>query len=129
MSSNAPLSRNEDQGELTMTFVVTESCILCKYTDCVQVCPVDCFIEGPNFLAIDPNGCIDCAVCVSECPVEAIFADTDLPSGQQHFLSINAELASSGKWPMISQKKSPLPEHEKFKTIKDKISLLDRNGV
>ena len=129
MSSNAPLSRNEDQGELTMTFVVTESCILCKYTDCVQVCPVDCFIEGPNFLAIDPNGCIDCAVCVSECPVEAIFADTDLPSGQQHFLSINSEIASSGKWSVISQKKSPLPEHEKFKMIKDKISLLDRNAV
>src|SRR3990170_1193614 len=62
-----------------MTYVVTESCIRCKYTDCVDVCPVDCFREGPNFLVIDPDECIDCTLCVAECPVEAIFAEDDLP--------------------------------------------------
>jgi NAD-dependent dihydropyrimidine dehydrogenase PreA subunit len=62
-----------------MTYVVTESCIRCKYTDCVDVCPVDCFREGPNFLVIDPDECIDCTLCVAECPVEAIFAEDDVP--------------------------------------------------
>ena len=62
-----------------MTYVVTESCIKCKYTDCVDVCPVDCFREGPNFLVIDPEECIDCTLCVAECPVEAIFAEDDVP--------------------------------------------------
>ena len=67
-----------------MAHVVTEACIRCKYTDCVDVCPVDCFHEGPNFLAIDPDECIDCGVCVPECPVDAIFAEEDIPSGQEH---------------------------------------------
>ena len=66
-----------------MTYVVTESCIRCKYTDCVDVCPVDCFREGPNFLVIDPDECIDCTLCVAECPVEAIFAEDDVPPAQQ----------------------------------------------
>ena len=69
-----------------MTHVVTESCVKCKYTDCVDVCPVDCFHEGSNFLAIDPDECIDCALCVAECPVAAIFAEDDLPKSQQEFL-------------------------------------------
>lgn len=112
-----------------MTFVVTESCIQCKYTDCVQVCPVDCFMEGPNFLVIDPSGCIDCGVCVPECPVEAIFADDDLPGDQLQFLEVNAEIAASGKWPVLATQKPPLPEHEKFKLIKSKVGLLDRNGA
>jgi ferredoxin len=64
-----------------MTFVVTEACIRCKYTDCVDVCPVDAFREGPNFLVIDPDECIDCAVCVPECPVNAIYAEEDVPTG------------------------------------------------
>ena len=75
-----------------MTFVVTESCIRCRYTDCVDVCPVDCFHEGPNFLTIDPDECIDCAVCVAECPVNAIFAEEDVPADQQQFIKLNAEL-------------------------------------
>ena len=75
-----------------MTYVVTESCIRCKYTDCVDVCPVDCFREGENFLAIDPDECIDCTLCVAECPVEAIFAEDDVPAGQEHFIALNAEL-------------------------------------
>ena len=79
-----------------MTYVVTESCIRCKYTDCVDVCPVDCFREGPNFLVIDPDECIDCTLCVAECPVEAIFAEDDVPPDQQAFTALNAELAKAG---------------------------------
>lgn len=111
-----------------MTFVVTDACIQCKYTDCVQVCPVDCFLEGPNFLVIDPNGCIDCGVCVPECPVEAIYADDDLPADQHPFLALNAEIAASGKWPVITAQKPPLNEHEAFKHVKGKLHLLDRAG-
>src|SRR6187455_315433 len=77
----------------TMTYVVTESCIKCKYTDCVDVCPVDCFREGPNFLVIDPDECIDCTLCVAECPVDAIFAEDDVPPDQQPFKALNAELS------------------------------------
>jgi ferredoxin len=76
-----------------MTFVVTEACIRCKYTDCVDVCPIDAFREGPNFLVIDPDECIDCAVCVPECPVNAIFGEEDVPADQQDFTPLNAELA------------------------------------
>ncbi len=74
-----------------MTHVVTDACVRCKYTDCVDVCPVDCFKEGPNFLVIDPDECIDCAVCIPECPVSAIYAEEDLPTDQRHFIAINAE--------------------------------------
>ena len=76
-----------------MTHVVLESCIRCKYTDCVDVCPVDCFREGPNFLSIDPDECIDCAVCIPECPVNAIVPEEDVPGNQQHMIALNAELA------------------------------------
>jgi ferredoxin len=76
-----------------MTFIVTESCIKCKYTDCVEVCPVDCFYEGPNMLVIHPDECIDCALCEPECPVDAIFSEDELPGGQEEFLQLNQELA------------------------------------
>ena len=105
-----------------MTFVVTEACIQCKYTDCVTVCPVDCFHEGPNFLVIDPVGCIDCAVCVPECPVSAIVADTDVPADQQHFIELNARLAE--QWPVISQGIQPLPEAEQWAEAKGKLQHL-----
>ena len=82
-----------------MTFVVTENCIKCKYTDCVDVCPVECFHEGPEMLVIDPDECIDCALCVPECPIEAIFEEDDLPEDQRHFIGINKQL--SEKWPII----------------------------
>ena len=82
-----------------MTYVVGEGCIACKYTDCVEVCPVDCFHEGPNFLVIDPEECIDCSLCEPECPAEAIYAEDDLPSDQSHFLKLNEEL--SEEWPVI----------------------------
>ena len=72
-----------------MTFIVTDNCIKCKYTDCVEVCPVDCFYEGPNFLVIHPDECIDCGLCIPECPAEAIFADDEVPEGQEQFFKIN----------------------------------------
>ena len=109
-----------------MTHVVTESCIKCRYTDCVDVCPVDCFRVGPNFLAIDPDECIDCAVCVAECPVNAIFAEEDVPTDQQHFTKINLELSLT--WPSITKTQTPLPEAEEFKDVKDKLDLLIREA-
>mgnify|MGYP003331478968 CR=1 FL=1 len=72
-----------------MTYVVTEGCIQCKYTDCVDVCPVDCFVEGPNFLAIDPEECIDCGACEPECPVEAIFEESEVPDEWNKYIKIN----------------------------------------
>ena len=90
-----------------MTFVVTEACIRCKYTDCVDVCPVDAFCEGPNFLVIDPDECIDCAVCVPECPVNAIYAAEDVPGDQQDFLALNVELARVWKPITMTQKALP----------------------
>jgi len=107
-----------------MTYVVTESCIKCKYTDCVEVCPVDCFYEGPNFLVIHPDECIDCGVCEPECPVEAIFSEDDLPEDQQHFLELNAELAE--KWPVTTEKKDPLPDAEEWAGVSDKLQHLER---
>ena len=74
-----------------MTFVVTDACIKCKFMDCIEVCPVDCFYEGENMLVIDPEVCIDCGACVSACPVEAIFADSDVPEKWQSFTAVNAE--------------------------------------
>lgn len=107
-----------------MTYVVTESCIKCKYTDCVDVCPVDCFKMGPNFLIIDPDECIDCAVCVPECPVNAIYAEEDLPENQRHFIAINREL--SVFWPNIT-KSVPHPEDaDHWATVTDKLHLLEK---
>ena len=82
-----------------MTYVVTEDCIKCKYTDCVEVCPVDCFHEGPEMLVIDPDECIDCALCVPECPIDAIYADDEVPESQLNFIQINKQL--SVRWPII----------------------------
>jgi ferredoxin len=93
-----------------MTFVVTENCIRCKYTDCVEVCPVDCFREGPNMLVIDPDECIDCALCEPECPINAIVSEDDLPQAQAEFLTLNARL--SKKWPTITTME-PAPEDAK----------------
>ena len=98
-----------------MTYVVTESCIRCKYTDCVDVCPVDCFKMGPNFLVIDPDECIDCAVCVPECPVDAIYAEEDVPADQQEFVAINAELAKL--WPTITKRTAPLADAEEWSKV------------
>jgi ferredoxin len=107
-----------------MTFVVLENCIRCKYTDCVDVCPVDCFHEGPNFLVIDPDECIDCALCEPECPAEAILPEDDLSKEQEHFLELNAELAK--EWPVISEKKDPLPDADEWNGETDKLQYLER---
>ncbi len=107
-----------------MTYVVTESCIKCKYTDCVDVCPVDCFHEGPNMLVIDPEQCIDCTLCVAECPVEAIFAEDDVPTEQREFIAINAELSRS--WKQIIERKDPPGDADEWSKVKDKKNLLER---
>jgi ferredoxin len=107
-----------------MTHVVTESCIRCKYTDCVDVCPVDCFREGPNFLVIDPDECIDCAVCIPECPVNAILPEEDVPSEQLAFIKLNVDL--SRKWPSITKRKAPLPDAADWKDVKSKLHELKR---
>ncbi len=107
-----------------MTYVVTENCIKCKYTDCVDVCPVDCFREGPNFLVIDPDECIDCTLCVAECPAEAIFAEDDVPKEQVPFIKLNAELAKLWK-PIVE--KIPAPDDaDQWNGTKDKLKLLER---
>ncbi|HKJ95898.1 MAG TPA: ferredoxin FdxA [Gammaproteobacteria bacterium] len=107
-----------------MTYVVTEPCVRCKYTDCVAVCPVDCFHEGPNFLAIDPEECIDCALCVTECPVDAIYPDDQVPEGQETFIELNAELAR--RWPVIAARKSPPDDAEQWAEVSEKRHLLER---
>jgi len=107
-----------------MTYVVTENCIRCKYTDCVEVCPTDCFHEGPNFLVINPVSCIDCSLCAPECPADAIYADNELPDDQAHFLELNAELAEV--WPVLAEPKSPLPDAEHWNEQGDKLQFLER---
>ncbi len=107
-----------------MAFVVTDNCILCKYTDCVEVCPVDCFYEGPNFLVIDPDECIDCALCEPECPAEAIYEEGDVPADQQHFVELNAELSQN--WDNIVDKKDPMPEAEKWDGVANKLEHLEK---
>ncbi|WP_133646964.1 ferredoxin FdxA [Paraburkholderia flava] len=107
-----------------MTHVVTEACIRCRYTDCVDVCPVDCFHAGPNMLVIDPDECIDCAVCIPECPVNAIYAEDDLPAGQEAFVGLNAELAVV--FPTLTKAGPPLPDADAWKDVTGKLSLLER---
>lgn len=109
-----------------MTFVVTESCIKCKYTDCVEVCPVDCFYEGPNFLVINPDECIDCALCEPECPVDAIFAEDDLPPDYKKYLELNARL--SEKWPNITEAKPAPDDADEWAKVKDKLQYLDEGN-
>ncbi|WP_027848820.1 ferredoxin FdxA [Marinospirillum minutulum] len=107
-----------------MTFVVTENCIRCKYTDCVEVCPVDCFYEGPNFLVIHPDECIDCALCEPECPAEAIFSEDELPANMKNYIELNAELAEV--WPNISEQIDPLPDAAEWDGKTDKLKYLER---
>ena len=107
-----------------MTYVVTENCIKCKYTDCVDICPVDCFHEGPNFLVINPEECIDCTLCEPECPAEAIFAEDDVPASMKNFTKLNAELAK--EWPVISETKLPLSDAEQWDGVKEKLQYLER---
>ena len=105
-----------------MAHVVTESCIRCKYTDCVASCPVDCFREGENMLVIDPDECIDCQACIPVCPAKAIFADTDVPADQAAFIEINARLGK--KWPSITAQKAPLPDADDYRDVPKKRGML-----
>ncbi len=107
-----------------MAFVVTENCIKCKFTDCVDVCPVDCFHEGPNFLVIDPDECIDCTLCEPECPANAIVSEDELPEGQEIFAQLNAELAK--KWPSITDVKSPSADAEEWNGKSGKLQFLEK---
>ena len=92
-----------------MTYLVTDNCVKCKYTDCVAVCPVDCFYEGENFLAINPDECIDCGVCEPECPANAIVADTVLKGTElEYWMKVNTDMAE--KWPVITKQRDPLPD-------------------
>lgn len=106
-----------------MTFVVTDNCIKCKYTDCVSVCPADAFYEGPNFLAINPDDCIDCDLCPAECPADAIYAQDDVPQDQQQFIQLNADL--SQQWPRIVEQISPPDDAEQWNGVANKRSLLE----
>jgi ferredoxin len=115
----APLLENQQ-----MTFIVTEQCIRCKYTDCVEVCPVDCFYEGPNFLVINPDECIDCALCEPECPVNAIYSEDDLPEKYQNYIQLNKELAD--KWPNINRRIDPPKDADEWKDVDDKLKFLEK---
>ena len=99
-----------------MTYVVKDACVKCKFMDCVEVCPVDCFYEGENFLVIHPDECIDCGVCEPECPAEAISDDTC--EDAQKWVDINREYAE--KWPNINKMGTPPEDREQWKDVKDK---------
>ena len=109
-----------------MTYIVNEKCIKCKLMDCMEVCPVDCFYEGPNFLVINPDECIDCALCEPECPINAILSEDDLTPEQQPFQALNEEL--SRVWPNItSMKQAPL-DAKKWENVPNKLALLEKNS-
>ncbi len=110
-----------------MTHVVVEPCIKCKYTDCVAVCPVDCFHEGKDMLVIDPEECIDCGACVDECPVHAIYPEEDLPEKYQEWLGLNVTYTE--KWPLINETQEPLPTAEEYKDTENKKEILDSGSV
>ena len=102
-----------------MTYVVTENCIACKYTDCVEVCPVDCFYEGENMLVIHPDECIDCGVCEPECPADAIRPDTE--PNMEHWVEFNRKY--SEQWPVPVTRRDPLPNAEELDGKPGKMDL------
>ena len=110
-----------------MTFVVLDTCIRCKYTDCVEVCPVDCFREGPNMLVIDPDECIDCNLCVPECPIGAIVPEDELTEEQMPLLALNADLAKI--WPLIREIKQAPTDADDWKDVPNKLKYLDRGDA
>ena len=109
-----------------MTFVVGDNCIKCKHTDCVEVCPVDCFYEGPNFLVIDPDECIDCALCEPECPAQAIFSEDEVPADQQQFIALNAELSETWRDNNITEMKDAPADAEEWDGVPNKLQYLER---
>ena len=106
-----------------MTYIITENCIKCKYTDCVEVCPVDCFHEGPNFLVINPDECIDCSLCEPECPIDAIISDENITDDNRKFLEINERL--SKKWPIITEFKDAPKDAKQWENKMGKLDLLE----
>jgi len=114
-----------------MTYLVTDNCVKCKYTDCVAVCPVDCFYEGENFLAINPDECIDCGVCEPECPANAIVPDTALKDTElEYWMKVNTDMSVA--WPVITNQKDPLPDadannRELNSDVGDKREFLSEN--
>ena len=106
-----------------MTYVVTDACIKCKYTDCVEVCPVDCFYEGENMLVINPDECIDCGVCEPECPAEAIVPDTE--DDTEKWVELNTKY--SAEWPNLTEKKDPLPDADAYKDEEGKMDDFSPN--
>lgn len=106
-----------------MTYVVSDKCIKCKLTDCVDACPVDCFHEGPNMLVINPDECIDCNLCVSQCPIDAIYEEDNLPKDQNHMLEINAKY--SKLWPVLDHQKAPLPDADDWIDVPNKIEYFE----
>lgn len=109
-----------------MTFVVLDNCIRCKFTDCVEVCPVDCFHVGPNMLVINPDECIDCALCEPECPIDAIVPEDDVPEDQQVMIELNAEL--SQKWPVLSEAIDPPKDADDWRDVSDKLQYLEKEA-
>jgi ferredoxin len=105
-----------------MAFVVTDNCIRCKYTDCVAVCPADAFYEGPNFLVINPDDCIDCDLCPVECPAGAIYQEDEVPANQKEFIELNAHLSQI--WPRIIEVKAPPKDANKWDGVENKIKYL-----
>ena len=101
-----------------MTYIVNDNCIACKYTDCVEVCPVDCFYEGENMLVIHPDECIDCGACEPVCPTSAIFPDSNLPAKWKEYEDLNATLCK--QWPNIASKKDAFPDADDWKDVADK---------
>ena len=108
-----------------MSHIVADPCVKCKYTDCVAVCPVDCFHEGVNLLVIDPEVCIDCGLCPPECPTTAIFAEEDLPEKWKDFVAINAKYTPL--WPVIDAQKEPLSGADEAAKVEDKRDQIDPN--
>lgn len=109
-----------------MTHVVTENCIQCRYGDCVRVCPVVCFHEGPNFMVIDPEECVDCGTCVDVCEAKAIFPEDELPEEMGHYKDLNKQLC--GLWPTAGKSVNPLPDADKWNGIADKSQYLDKES-
>lgn len=103
-----------------MAFVVCDPCIKCKYTDCVAVCPVDCFHEGPNMLVINPDECIDCGACEPECPAEAIREESEVPEKWEAFIQLNADKAE--EWPLLSDQQDPPADADDYKEEEGKLA-------
>ncbi len=110
-----------------MAYVVTEPCVNCKYTNCAAVCPVDAFREGPNFLAIDPLECIDCDACVSECPVEAIYPDDEVPEKWEHYIELNERLAENWSDRVINETQDALPDADDWAEKDGKLELIQED--